>query len=92
MKYLVLKTDGSETEYIMESKADLSLIRQWIDGYAEPIKVQYEGQECQAYVDEDGQYKGSDYNPTATQLLQDLHEQETVLLVGNMVVELPDDA
>lgn len=92
-KLITITPDGKKTETRIEHDGGPSLeeLQKELRGFPILVKVEYEGKLRHAYVDEDGRARRRPINPHASTYLQKAYEPvETVLLVGNLTIWIPD--
>jgi len=67
-KLVVIKTDGSIDEFIMDKAPELKRLQEIVGGYIEVVPVLYGGNHVQMIVDDEGLVKQKSINEKATDI------------------------
>lgn len=88
-RMIVIPANGGETTTVERSDIPtLKEVQTAVGGYVEaiPLFMQYEGDECEAYCDEDGKHHGRPLNESATALWYAQTGPHEDYLVGDVVI------
>lgn len=89
-KLVIIPPSGVRSDQVLTDKPELHQLQAAVGGYIERVRVRVDGRVRDGFVNEDGIAEGLPVNRPAMDLLAPPFDKRVNVLLGNLVVWVPD--